>query len=76
METDVIRIQIKAAAKDCAKAWGLLVRNAAGTALPDRTFVVSAEAVQALAKAGIAFTELSREPGSPTAEVVVASARI
>jgi hypothetical protein len=76
MATDAIRIQIRVAAKDCPKAWGLLVRNGAGTALPDRVFVVSPEAAQALAKAGVDFAELSREPGSPTAEGVVARARI
>ena len=54
---------IRVSARDSAKAWALLVRHSPGVALPDRVFVVSDEAARALRKAGIRFTELSREAG-------------
>jgi hypothetical protein len=76
MGTQAMRIVIRVAAKDCAKAWGLLVRHAPGTALPDRTFVISEDAAKLLSDSGIEFTELSREAGAPTGEEVVTSARI
>ncbi len=52
---------IRVSPRDSAKAWALLVRHSPGMALPDRVFVVSEEAVRALRKAGIRFTQLSRE---------------
>jgi len=54
---------IRVSQRDSAKAWALLVRHSPGVALPDRVFVVSDEAVRALRRAGIRFTELSREAG-------------
>lgn len=59
-----MKVVIQVSAKDSAKAWALLVRHSPGTALPNRTFVVSAEAVRALRKAGIRFVEISRENSS------------
>jgi hypothetical protein len=56
-----MNIIVRIAAKDNAKAWGLLVRHSPGTALPNRTFVISEEAVKALRKAGISFPKISRE---------------
>jgi hypothetical protein len=56
-------IVIPVAAKDKARAWGLLVRHSPGTALPDRTFIVSEVALRALRAAGVKFEEISREPG-------------
>ena len=61
-----MKVVIQIAVSDKAKAWGLLVRHSPGTALPNRTFIVSEEAVRALGAAGIKFTEISREPGEPT----------
>lgn len=57
-----MRIVIQVAAKDKAKALALLVRHSPGTALPNRTFIVSQEAVAALRQAGIKFVEISRDP--------------
>lgn len=54
---------IRISPRDNAKAWALLVRHSPGIALPDRVFVVSDEAVRALRKAGIRFSELAREAG-------------
>jgi hypothetical protein len=71
-----MRVTIQIAAPDYAKAWGLFVRHSAGTALPERIFVVSEEAVQALRVAGIGFTEISREAGSPTDGGLVSAERM
>ena len=43
-----MKIVIQVSPRDSAKAWALLVRHSPGVALPDRTFVVSEEAVRAL----------------------------
>ncbi len=56
-----MQLVIRVAAKDRARAWGLLVRHSAGTALPDRVFIISASAARALRTAGIEFTEISRD---------------
>jgi len=56
-----MKVVLRVAAKDSARAWAVLVRHSAGTALPDRTFIVSEEAARALREAGIEFKELSRD---------------
>jgi hypothetical protein len=63
-----MRIVIKVSARDCAKAWGTLVRHSPGMALPGRRFIVSEEALHALERAGIKYKELSRE-GSYSGEI-------
>jgi hypothetical protein len=66
MSEEIWRMQIviQVHRRDCAKAWGLLVRHSPGVALPKRTFVVSVEAARALRKAGIRFKQVSREGAS------------
>jgi hypothetical protein len=59
-----MRIVIQIAAKDKAKALALLERHSPGTALPNRTFIVSQEAVAALRQAEIKFAEICPEPCS------------
>ena len=56
-----MKVAIEVDRRDKAKAWGVLVRGSPGMALPGGVFVVSEEAVRALRKAGVRFTELSRE---------------
>ncbi len=53
-------VVVQIASKDSAKAWGVLVRHSPGTALRDRTFVISEGAVKALQRAGVKFKEISR----------------
>lgn len=53
-------VVVQIAKKDSAKAWALLVRHSAGTALPDRTFVVTDDAVRALREAGVKLKEIAR----------------
>jgi hypothetical protein len=71
-----MKVVIQISAKDNAKAWAFLVRHSPGTALPNRTFIVSEEAVRALREAGIRFTELSRDVGEPTTGGATAGERI
>jgi hypothetical protein len=56
-----MKIVIQVAARDDAKAWDLLQRHSPGVALPNRTYIVSEGASRALTKAGIRFSEVSRE---------------
>lgn len=58
-----MQMVIRVSAKDSAKAWAILVRHSPGMALPNRTFVISESAARALKKAGVRFTQLSREAG-------------
>jgi hypothetical protein len=41
-----------------AKALPVLLRHSPGMALPERKYVISADAAQALREAGVGFTEL------------------
>jgi hypothetical protein len=61
-----MKIVIQVVAPDDAKAWDLLQRHSPGVALANRTYIVSDEALQALTKARVQFSELSRDAGLPT----------
>ena len=52
---------IQVAEPDDARAWSLLQRHSPGVALPNRTFVISKEAVHGLRRAGIRYRVLSDE---------------
>jgi hypothetical protein len=67
-------IQVEKA--DDARAWALLQRHSQGVALPNRTFVVSDSAVEALRQAGIRLTVLSDEACALTEERVASGERI
>ncbi len=71
-----MKVVIQVTAKDNAKAWALLVRHSPGTALPNRTFIVSEEAIKALREAGIKFTEISRDDEAAASSGVTAGERI
>lgn len=71
-----MRVVIRVTKKDRAKAWDVLVRHSAGIALPDRIFIVSEAAAEALRKAGVKFKEISREPGEPASNGVLSGERI
>jgi hypothetical protein len=49
----------------------LLLRHSPGMVLPNRTYVLSEDAVRVLRKAGIGFSELGRETLAPSLEEVV-----
>ena len=67
---------IQMSAAEEAKALPILLRHSPGTVLPNRTYVVSAEAAKKLREAGVQFTELSRESNAPGLEGVGAGERI
>ena len=71
-----MKVVIQVAEADDAKAWALLQRHSAGAALPNRTFVVSDEAADALRQAGVRFHVLSDDPQALTEEGVPAGERI
>lgn len=58
-------VAIQIAEKDRARGWGLLVSHSPGRVLPGPIFIVSEEARDALRRAGIEFTELSK-PSKPS----------
>jgi hypothetical protein len=58
-----MRIRIQVSAGDDARAWGILIRHSVGEAYPNRTYVISEQAADALRQARIDFVELSREEG-------------
>ena len=63
-----MNVVIRLSATQERKALSILLRHSPGTILPDRTYVLSEVAVQALRDGGVEFTELSREtylPGLP-----------
>ena len=51
-----------------AKALPILLRHSPGMVLPDRTYVLSEEALRALRLANVRFSELSREAVAPSLE--------
>lgn len=58
---------IQVSEADDTKAWAVLQRHSAGVALPNRTFVVSSEAVEALRQAGVRLVVLSNDSRALTA---------
>jgi hypothetical protein len=71
-----MKVVIQVAETDDAKAWALLQRHSPGVALPNRTFVVSQQAADALRQAGISFHVLSDDARTLTEEGVGAGERI
>ena len=47
--------------EDETKALPILLRHSSGMILPERTYVISEEAVRALRRAGVRFAELSHQ---------------
>ena len=71
-----MRIRIQVSEADDAKAWGILIRHSVGEAYPNRTFVISEQAADALRQAGIQFIELSREQGTAGVPGVASGERV
>jgi hypothetical protein len=57
-----MKIVIRLTAREELKAIPILLRHSPGMGLPDRTYVISAEAAKALREAGVEFTELRVVP--------------
>jgi hypothetical protein len=71
-----MEVVIQVAAEDSAKAWAFLVRHSPGTALPNRTFIVSAQAARTMREAGVRFSEISRNGISPESAEAFSGERI
>jgi hypothetical protein len=75
-EAKAMKAVIRMTSREEAKALPILLRHSPGAVLPERTYVISEEAVRALREAGVTFTELSRETNAPGLEEVVPGERI
>jgi hypothetical protein len=64
----VVKVIIQLTPDQEAKALPILLRHSPGMVLPRRTYVLSDNALRALRRAGIGFSELSREATAPTLE--------
>jgi hypothetical protein len=71
-----MRVVIRLSATEERKALPILLRHSPGTILPDRTYVVTAEAARALRDAGVRFTPLGDESEPPRLEGEPAGERI
>jgi hypothetical protein len=61
-----MKVVIQLSSREGARALPILLRHSPGVVLPNRTYVLSEEAVGALREAGVGFTELSRESDAPS----------
>ncbi len=66
-----MKVAIHMTRSEEAKALPILLRHSPGMILAKGTYVVAQDALKALRKAGIRFTELSREATAPRLEEVV-----
>ena len=71
-----MKVIIRLSAREELKALPILLRHSPGMGLPDRTYILSFEAVHALRQAGVQFTELGRETAPPLREGAEPSERI
>jgi hypothetical protein len=71
-----MKVAIQFSKREEAKALPILLRHSPGMILRNRIYVVSGEAVRALRRAGIKFTEMSREGETSGREGVAAGERI
>jgi hypothetical protein len=71
-----MKVVIQLSRREEGKALPILLRHSPGTVLPNRVYVLSDEATAAIRKAGIRFTELSRDADAPSLEGAVTGERI
>ncbi len=72
-----MKVAIRFSDREEAKALPILLRHSPGMILPNRTYVISFEAMLALRQAGIEFTQLGNEGDAPGGlEGAVAGERI
>jgi hypothetical protein len=67
---------IRLTSREEAKALPILLRHSPGMVLPERTYVLNQDAVDALRAAGVRFIELSRESNVPGGAGAIAGERI
>ena len=71
-----MKVMVRFSAREELEALPILLRHSPGMGLPDRTYVISAEAVRALRDAGVQFTELASEANPPSMEGAESGERI
>jgi hypothetical protein len=71
-----MKVVIQLSRREELRALPILYRHSPGMVLPDRTYILSEEAVNALRDAGVKFNEVSREAGTPGLEEAGTSERI
>ena len=63
-----MKVIIQLSKEEEAAALPILLRHSPGMILPDRTYVVSDDTLKALRRAGVRFSEVSREAAAPNLE--------
>ena len=63
-----MKVIVHLSAEEEVKALPILLRHSPGMVLPDRTYVLSEDALRALRLANVRFSELSREAVAPSLE--------
>ena len=63
-----MRVTVRFSTREELRALPILLRHSPGTVLPNRIYVISPEAAQALREAGVRFTEVARETDPPSLE--------
>jgi hypothetical protein len=71
-----MKVMIRLTEREELKALPVLLRHSPGMVLPNRTYVISAEAARALRDAGVRFTELGGDANPPSLEGAEAGERI
>jgi hypothetical protein len=72
----IMKVVVQFSQREQLKALPILLRHSPGMVLPNRTYVISEEAVRVLRGAGVKFTEVSRESDAPSLERVAPGERI
>src|SRR5260221_14446396 len=67
-ERFAMKVIIHLTSEEEVKALPILLRHSPGIVLPHRTYVLSEDALMALRRAGVRFSELSREAATPNLE--------
>lgn len=60
-----MNVVIQLSVREERKALPILLRHSQGMILPNRVYVIGAEAARALREAGVRFTQLSRDADVP-----------
>jgi hypothetical protein len=71
-----MKVVIRLSPREELKALPILLRHSPGVILPDRTYILSVEAVRALRSAGVRFKEIVREGVADGAGGVISGERV
>ncbi|HMC64646.1 MAG TPA: hypothetical protein VKI65_06885 [Gemmataceae bacterium] len=71
-----MKVIVRFSKREEARALPILLRHSAGMVLPERTYVISAQAAKAVRAAGIKFTEVGNEAVTQSLRGELAGERI